>query len=264
VGALSEYIGEFGDKLQKKLFKKIYRLPRWIDYPLRSLKYLLLAFFVYSIFYMMTLHALEAFLNSPYNLISDVKMYYFFADISRFALIVIFVLFVLSIVVRNFWCRYLCPYGALLGIASLLSPNKIHRNEANCIDCSLCTKACPSQIKVDKITTVMSDECTTCMNCADVCPVADTLELKSIVTKRKYKKRYIAAIVTAMFLFIMSIGIFTGNWQNDISKQTYLKLHKKKDSLGHPRSPKDFEELNKLAKTGENNGSNTRERNLTH
>jgi len=258
VGTLSEYIGEFGDKFQKKLFKKIYRLPRWLDYPLRSLKYLLLAFFVYSIFFMMTLFALEAFLNSPYNLISDVKMYYFFAEISQFALIVIFALFVLSIFVKNFWCRYLCPYGALLGVTSLLSPNKIHRNEQNCIDCNLCSKACPSQIKVDKISTVISDECTTCMSCVDVCPVADTLELKNIVTQKRFKKRYIAAIITVLFLFVMSIGMLTGNWQNDISKETYLKLYKNKDSLGHPRSPKDFKDLNELAKTGIKKGSDTR------
>lgn len=264
VGAISEYIGEFGDKLQKKLFKKIYRLPRWLDYPLRSLKYLLLAFFAYSIFFMMTLPALEAFLNSPYNLISDVKMYYFFAEVSQFVLIVILVLFVLSIFVRNFWCRYLCPYGALLGIASLLSPNKIHRNEQNCIDCNLCSKACPSQIKVDKISTVISDECTTCMSCIDVCPVADTLELKNIVTKKKFKKGFIAATIAALFIFVMSIGMFTGNWQNDISKQTYLKLYKKKDSLGHPRSPEDFKELNELAKSGDKNGSKTSKRSLTN
>jgi polyferredoxin len=255
VGTLSEYIGEFGDKVQRKLFKKVYRFPGWLDYPLRSLKYLLLGFFVYSIFYTMTLYALGAFLDSPYNLISDVKMYYFFAEISPLALKIILILFVLSIFVRNFWCRYLCPYGALLGIASLLSPNKVHRNQATCIDCNLCTRVCPSQIKVDRISTVISDECTTCMNCADVCPVADTLELKNIITRKRFRKSYLAAAITVIFLLFLSLGMLTGNWQNDIPKQTYLKLHKKMDSLGHPRSPDEFEELNDLAKRGLNKDS---------
>ena len=181
IGFISESLGDFGEKIQKKLFKKRIQMPKVLDYPLRSLKYLLLGFFVNAIFLSMTAVALKYFLDSPYNIISDVKMYYFFANISQFSLIVIAVLMLLSIVFRNFWCRYLCPYGALLGIFSLLSPLKIKRNKESCIDCNLCAKACPSFIKVDKVSTVISDECSTCMSCVDACPVKNTLELKPIL-----------------------------------------------------------------------------------
>lgn len=248
IGTLSEMIADFGDKIQKKLFKKIYRLPRWLDYILRSLKYLLLGFFVYSIFFVMTTTALKMFLDSPYNLIADVKMYYFFADISRLALIVIASLFVLSIFIRNFWCRYLCPYGALLGIASLLSPQKIKRDASSCIDCALCAKACPSQIKVDKISTVFSDECSTCMSCVDACPVADTLELKSYVTKRKVSKKIVAAAIVFIFTITTGIGMLTNNWNNNISEKEYLNLFQNKDRLGHPRSTTEIEKLNEESK----------------
>jgi len=142
VGFISELIGDFG----QKIFKRKLKLPKFLDIPLRSLKYILLGFFIYSIFFLMSQVAVKAFLNSDYNLISDVKMYYFFADISRFSLIVISALFILSIFIRNFWCRFLCPYGALLGIVALLSPLKIKRNKVSCIDCGLCAKACPSSI----------------------------------------------------------------------------------------------------------------------
>ena len=70
-------------------------------------------------------------------------MYYFFAEITPFALTVIVGLVLLSIPIRGFWCRYLCPYGALLGILSLLSPQKIKRNPTTCIDCGKCAKVCP-------------------------------------------------------------------------------------------------------------------------
>ena len=144
VGFISELLADLGTKL----FGRNLTPPRWLDLVLRSLKYLLLGFFVYSIFFLMTGAALESFLDSPYNRVADIRMYYFFADISRFALIVISVLMLLSIVIRHFWCRYLCPYGALLGIASLVSPNKIRRNTESCIDCAKCAKVCPSRIKV--------------------------------------------------------------------------------------------------------------------
>ncbi|MBK7104754.1 MAG: 4Fe-4S binding protein [Ignavibacteriae bacterium] len=247
IGFISESLGDFGEKIQKKLFKKRLQMPRILDYPLRSLKYLILGFFAYSIFFSMTAEAVRYFLDSPYNIISDVKMYYFFAHISQFSLIVITVLFGLSIIFRNFWCRYLCPYGALLGFISLFSPNKIVRNKQSCIDCNLCAKACPSFIKVDKVKTVISDECTTCMSCVDVCPVKDTLELKSIYTKKKVSKKVIAIGVVAIYFAIITIGMISGNWQNEIPKEKYLKLYQQKNSIDHIRSSEDIKELNQIS-----------------
>jgi len=242
VGMLSEWLGN----LSERLFGKI-KLPKFLDYPLRSLKYLLLAFFVYSIFILMSDAAISAFLGSPYNQVADIKMYYFFADISKTALIVITVLFLGSIFIRNFWCRYLCPYGALLGIAGLLSPHKIRRTPESCIDCAKCAKACPSFIKVDKVETVWSDECSSCLQCVDACPVADTLEVKSLLTRRKIPKKKIAVAIVSLFLVITGIGMITGNWQNTISKEQYLQHYEKLEQYGHPTSTSDVRSLNRDA-----------------
>ena len=245
IGFISELVGDFGEKV----FKRRLKLPKFIDYTLRSLKYLLLGFLFYSVFFVMTELALKSFLDSPYNLVSDVKMFYFFANISRTALIVIAVLFVLSIFIRNFWCRFLCPYGALLGIFSLLSPNKIKRNPVSCIDCGLCNKACPSFIKVDKVKSVISDECTTCLNCIDVCPVADTLELKTITPVKNFKvtKKTVAIGVVSIFLIVTGAGIFSNNWQNNITKEEYLLHYEKMESYGHPTGTSAMKDLNKKA-----------------
>jgi polyferredoxin len=250
IGLLSELIGDFGEKLYQKIFrtKKKPKLPKLLDYPLRSLKYLLLAFFVYSIFFAMTTYSLKMFLDSPYNLVADVKMYYFFADISQFSLIVIAVLFVLSIFIRGFWCRYLCPYGALLGMLAFLSPNKIKREESSCIDCSLCTKACPANIKVEKVKTVWSDECTSCLQCVDACPVKDTLQVKNQFTKSKIPKKAVAVGVLGVYFAIIGLGMVTGNWGNNISKEAYLKHYESLEQMGHPRSMKDIDRLNEKAK----------------
>jgi len=243
VGFISELIGDFG----KKIFKKDLKLPKFLDYPLRSIKYLLLGFLFYSVFFLMSTTALQAFLDSPYNLVSDIKMYYFFADISRFALIILGILFLLSILLRGFWCRYLCPYGALLGITSLLSPNKIKRNSVNCIDCGLCNEACPSFIKVDKVKTVISDECTTCLNCVDVCPVENTLQLETIGTKKKINKKLVAIVVVSIFMLVTGYGMITGNWQNKISKEEYLELYENMDSFGHPTGTEAVKKFNEDA-----------------
>lgn len=260
IGFLSELIGDFG----KKIFKKDLKLPKFLDYPLRSLKYLLLGFLFYSVFFLMSITALQAFLDSPYNLVSDVKMFYFFADISRFSLIVIGILFLLSILLRGFWCRYLCPYGALLGITTLLSPNKIKRNTVSCTDCGLCNKACPALIKVEKLKTVISDECTTCLNCIDVCPVADTLQLETVGIKKKLNKKYVAIGIVSIFMLVTGFGIITGNWQNKITEEQYLELYKDMDSFGHPTGTEAVIKFNEDALKNNANTENKKEINKSN
>ncbi len=236
IGTISEWIGDFGEKLTKKIFRRKIVLPRWLDYPLRSLKYLLLAFFLYSIFGM-SQEALKSFLDSPYNLFADIKLYKFFADISLFSLKVIIVLFVLSIFIRNFWCRYLCPYGALLGIISFLSPNKIKRDENTCIDCELCTKACPANIKVHKVKTVISDECTTCLNCVEACPVKGALSLQTLPVQKEVKPKLVAISILAIYFLITGAAKLSGMWRNKISEQTYLEYYKEINLINHNFSP---------------------------
>src|ERR1700734_2960776 len=132
--------------------------------PVRGLKYLLLGFFVFIIG-TMSAASIEEFMATPYGIIADVKMLNFFRDISATALIVVAALVLLSILIENFWCRYLCPYGALMGLTSLLSPLKIRRNASACINCGKCAHACPAALPVDKLIQVRSVECTACMAC---------------------------------------------------------------------------------------------------
>jgi polyferredoxin len=231
VGFISEMLGNLGEKI---LRRKI-QMPKFLDYPLRSIKYLLLAFLFYTVFLMMDKIALKVFLDSPYNLVADIKMYYFFAKISQFSLIVLGVLVLLSIIFKNFWCRYLCPYGALLGFISLFSPAKIKRNTDTCTDCKACTKACPSFIKVHKLKNVISDECTSCMSCIDACPVKNTLYFKPVLVKKELNKKIAAGIIISVFLLITGIAMLTGSWQNNVSKEEYLRHFKNIEKLDHLR-----------------------------
>ena len=114
VGTLSEYLWKLG----RSTFRRNFALPRWLDIVLRSLKYLLLAFFAYAVFNM-SAAAIAEFLATPYGLIVDVRMLNFFRYLGGTAAFVILGLIVASIFVQNFWCRYLCPYGALMGLAAL-------------------------------------------------------------------------------------------------------------------------------------------------
>lgn len=217
-GLLTEYL----NRLHRIIFRKNVKLPAWLDYPLRSLKYLLLVFFLWAIVLQMNAVALEYFIYSPYNMVADIKMLHFFTNISDFALWVLIILLGLSILIRNFWCRYLCPYGALLGVLSFFSILKIHRNEDTCTQCQKCTRTCPVDIKVHKSLCVISDECHACLKCAAICPEEDTLYFSVSNRKAILKPWVYATAICLLFIGGSMAGRLTGYWQTGISKNEYL------------------------------------------
>jgi len=217
-GLLTEHL----NRLHHFIFRKNIRIPRWLDYPMRSLKYLLLAFFLWGIVIRMNAFALDYFIYSPYNMVADIKMLYFFKNISTFAFWVLVALAVLSILIRNFWCRYLCPYGALLGALSLLSVFKIHRNNQTCTNCQQCTRACPVDIQPHKATTVLSDECHACLKCVSACPEKNTLYLSGFKQTGVLKPWIYAVTISSLFLGGSLLAGATGYWQTGISNNEYL------------------------------------------
>lgn len=205
IGTLSEWLWKLGRR-----FGSNAALPKWADVPLRGLKYALLAFFVWAIA-KMPVDAILGFMQSPYGRTADIRMLEFFLNISTTALVVIAVLIALSIVVQNFWCRYLCPYGALLGIVSLVSPVTIRRDADACIDCAKCAKACPARLPVDVKPAIRSAECSLCMSCVAACPVKDALAVQA-VPKVTMPAWAVVAAITAIFAGVVIVARVTGHW----------------------------------------------------
>jgi len=235
IGTFSEWLWRAG----KKLFRRNFALPRWLDLPLRGLKYLLLGLFVAAVA-AMPVAAIREFMHSPFGLIADVKMLNFFRHISETALVVIGALAAGSLLVKNFWCRYLCPYGGLLGLLSLLSPVSIRRNEDRCIDCAKCAKACPSSLPVDRLLSVHSAECTACLQCVAACPAEGALELSiaPLPGARRAGWRLpawvVAVGVAAIFLGVVGYAKFSGHWQTNLPAPVYQQLVPSADQATHP------------------------------
>ena len=219
IGFLSEYLWKSG----KKIFGNNISIPVWGDSILRSLKYLLLGFFLWAILIQMDYDSIKHFIYSPYNKVADVKMLNFFTEISNLTTAVLLLLFILSMIFKNFWCRYLCPYGALLGIVSLLSPFKISRTAVSCIDCKKCTNVCPALIKVHEKKKVISDECMACLACVEKCPVENTLDFR-LSGSRITLSAYTACIVLLLIYFSFWGGAkLTGYWNNSVSLNEYIE-----------------------------------------
>lgn len=239
IGTISEYLGLFG----QKLFKDNFRIWRWLDIPLRGLKYLLLGFFVWAIS-SMSVEAIAGFMQSDYGIVAGVKMLNFFRFLGEAGLLVLGILVLVSVFVQNFWCRYLCPYGALLGFASLLSPLRIRREPEPCIDCAKCARVCPSNLPVDQLITIKSAECTGCLECVAICPAEGALHVallqisKPLVQTSKAPRRIpswaMAAGVAVLFFGIVGSVKAVGFWRSHIPTAVYRQLVPHANTARHP------------------------------
>ncbi len=96
------------------------------------------------------------------------------------------VIFALEKVRPRFWCRYLCPAGAIL---ALLSWKSFWRRKVNnyCIHCGKCVEKCPTSAINPGGNTTKHGECITCRNCVKVCPVkATSFSLKHGNNNKEY------------------------------------------------------------------------------
>jgi polyferredoxin len=71
---------------------------------------------------------------------------------------------------RRFWCKCICPLGALLGILSRYSLLKRELGEG-CRSCGVCAAVCQGNAMPDKRDEWRGAECLVCRNCDDICPV---------------------------------------------------------------------------------------------
>ncbi len=221
IGTVSQYIWMAGEKV----FGRNFKITGFTDISLRSIKYVLMGFFLFVIG-VMPIWSMAMFFIGDYYKTVDVRMMKFFTEMSTLTMWVLIALVGLSFFYKNFWCRYLCPYGALAGLVSRLSPMKIKRNEEKCAHCHACTKHCPTQIDVESLTLVKSEECYGCLTCVSRCRAEGALEVRFKAGKKELslKPWMVPIALVALFYLVVGIGMLTGNWKSKIPYDEYKSL----------------------------------------
>jgi len=171
VGLVSDLAGEAGKRAG--LGRSV---PRLADRLAGAVKYLLLGFFLVSIGVLMDPATTRQFMTSAYNLTADAHLFKLFLHPSNMFLAVLGVLFLAGMIFRNAWCRWLCPYGALLGLWGRIGPCAVKRDEDSCDGCERCQRACPMDIAPGAA--AHSPQCVACGQCVEACPRQDTLSLR--------------------------------------------------------------------------------------
>ncbi|MDB2386825.1 4Fe-4S binding protein [Shewanella sp.] len=229
--------GEYLYKLRKRFINAEYLPPLWLDWPLRMLKYILLAGLLYIIIGMPTA-GIPGYLDSYYHKIADLKMALFFITPGFITLICFGVILSLSAWRRQGFCRYICPYGAVLGLLSFLSPFKIRRNTQHCLienkgmNCDKCTRACPANISVHIQRNIRSDECQACMRCVAACPTSEALRLSTRNGMKLSARGLTIGLMLLLFLLPL-IAYLSGFWVSQTPTDTRMYLIQHLNSIGH-------------------------------
>jgi ferredoxin-type protein NapH len=76
---------------------------------------------------------------------------------------------VLALVISRFWCRYLCPLGAITGVFNKVSMVNINMDEKRCKKCFVCLETCG--MGITKLKDIGgSTDCILCGRCVEACP----------------------------------------------------------------------------------------------
>ena len=143
-------------------------LPPKVDKYARYLKYVVL------------LVVLIASVNAVYPPLREIcpARALFSFELGAPLLVSVLITFIItSMLIKRFWCKYLCPLGAFLAITNKFAPLRVTIDKNKCVDCGRCEAECP--VDIPAIPDNMRNlECIQCLECVETCSVEDTVVLK--------------------------------------------------------------------------------------
>lgn len=153
LGAIQEFLNSLG----KKIFGKSFNIPEKFDQIMRSSKYILLTLIV-----LMTIKTGKLWFEGydPFK-----AFFHFKFDTLAYIILISFSL--LALFIKRFWCKYLCPLGAIIFPLSRFGIINLQKTEDKCNECTHCDTSCSMDVKPSE--SISKTECIKCLNCMEKC-----------------------------------------------------------------------------------------------
>lgn len=201
LGALQGFFGW----IRSRILPKRFEIPKAVDRVARYLKYVVLV-----VFLAWTWQAADLVMRpfDPWvawaHLTSAEVITEFYIGLA-----VLGVSLAGSFLYDRFFCKYLCPTGAFLGLFSRVSVFGIKRDPHTCIDCGKCDQACPMNINVSTQDQVTSAECISCSECVNACPVSGALAVQppAALGPSRSGVRPIVITMAVVVMLVSGVGI---------------------------------------------------------
>jgi polyferredoxin len=206
-GSFSDFIYSISHNVWKKKWKVSEQADAWMKF----IKYAILAVLVAAVW---SFNIILFSTASPWDVFGMLATVGKAPDFSYVItnLTVGFVIFIgivaASTVIERFFCRYLCPMGAIFAIVSKLRIAKIKKPSAQCGNCRACTNNCSMGIPLYKMDEVSSGECINCMKCVTACPRGNT---DFTIAQKDVRPLMASAAAVAAITGMYYTGSFTMN-----------------------------------------------------
>jgi uncharacterized protein with FMN-binding domain len=153
--------------ISKKVFKTRFRVDEKVDSILKYAKYVVLVF-IAIISWTMGSSILES--TSPWDAFGQITDISTIFSSLLIGLILLILITIGAVFIERFFCRYLCPLGAVFSIISKIGIVKINKPKADCGKCRACTMNCSMGLNLYKVDGVRGGDCINCLKCTEVCP----------------------------------------------------------------------------------------------